>query len=138
MSTFNPSADKGGATPEHWQDSTRHTKEDALSEREWELLWEGAQSLEAPYDLDAQLVVMAGGRLGLRAGEIAHLCEDWIDWQTDTIQIPHHDSCDFGRDGGICGYCRRCARQRVARGGPWPRGVPTPTVARVGRRPNRD
>jgi len=115
MSAYNPTADStsGQTTPKHWQNNTRHTKEDALTEREWELLWESAQSLDEPFALDAQLVVMVGGRLGLRAGEIAHLREEWVDWETDTIQIPHHDPCDFGRDGEVCGYCRQCAKQRV-------------------------
>jgi len=114
MSTFQPSADNSsGTTPENWQSKTHHTKEDALSDREWEFLLEGAQSMRDPYSFDAQLVVIVGGRLGMRAGEIVHMTESWIDWQEKIIQIPHHDRCTKGRDGGICGYCESLAQQRV-------------------------
>ena len=53
------------------------------------------------------------GELGLRAGEVVHLKENWIDWVQNEIHIPEFDRCDFGEDGGPCGYCKKQARQRA-------------------------
>jgi len=94
----------------------RHSKEDALDEREFELLLEGARELaQSPYyyDPDPMFIVYVLGRLGLRRGELVHLREEWIDWRNKMIRIPDHDPCDHGKDGSICGYCEQLARQRV-------------------------
>jgi integrase len=91
---------------------TTHTREHALDDREFELLLEGAQRLEKDHQsLEAQFLVLVGGRLGLRAGEIAHLREDWIDWRQRRIDIPRQQDCDLGTDGGVCGYCKMASRQ---------------------------
>lgn len=93
-----------------------HSKEDALDDREFELLLEGARTLARSdyyYDADPVFVMQVLGRLGLRRGELAHLREDWIDWRNEMIVIPEHQPCRKGRDGGICGYCQQLARQRV-------------------------
>jgi len=97
-------------------DTVHHSKEDAISPREYECLLEGARELSRGghyYQPDPEFVVALLGRLGLRRGELVHLREEWIDWQRKMIQIPQHDRCDFGDGGDICGYCRQMARQRA-------------------------
>jgi integrase len=91
----------------------RHTKDDALDKREFELLLEGCYRLEDYWQLQSQFVVLVAGRLGMRAGEIAHMTEDWIDWRRNFICIPRHRPCTDGRGGDICGYCKRKAQQKV-------------------------
>jgi integrase len=93
-----------------------HSKEDALDDREFELLLEGARELARSdyyYDADPVFVIQVLGRLGLRRGELAHLSEDWIDWRNEMIVIPDHHQCAKGSDGDVCGYCNQIARQRV-------------------------
>ena len=92
----------------------RHCKEDALSDREFELLVEGTYRLDDDYfALEARWIVFAAGRYGMRAGEIAHMRESWIDWDRGMIEIPRHQPCQKGRDGQKCGYCRQAAEQMV-------------------------
>lgn len=93
-----------------------HSKEDALDDREFELLLEGARELARSdyyYDADPMFVIHVLGRLGLRRGELAHLSEEWIDWRNEMIVIPAHHECTKGDGGGVCGYCQQLARQRV-------------------------
>lgn len=90
---------------------TRHCKEDALDDREFELLLEGARALPEPRSFDARLIILLAGRLGLRAGEIAHMTEDWISDRKNRIKIPRHEPCTKGEDGGRCGYCIQQAQQ---------------------------
>lgn len=94
-------------------ESTTQSKELALSEREYQLLLEACGCLDDPYALEARFVVLVCGRLGLRGGELAHMRESWIDWRDNMIRIPRQQNCTKGRDGGICGYCRTCAEQRL-------------------------
>lgn len=89
----------------------RHCREDALSEREFELLFEAAQRIEDYRGLETRFVIVAAGRLGLRAGEIAHCRESWVDWRESMVSIPAHQPCSKGRDGGICGTCRQHVTQ---------------------------
>jgi len=96
--------------------STRHSKEDALTEREFELLLDGARKLARSdyyYGADPELTVYALGRLGLRRSELNHLREDWIDFRREMISIPSFEACTLGRDGGPCGDCIQSAQQRV-------------------------
>jgi len=96
--------------------SVRHSKEDALNERQFECLLEGARELRSSdyyYKPDPEFIIIALGRLGLRRGELVHLREEWIDWRNKMIEIPAHDDCDFGKGGDICGYCEQLARQRA-------------------------
>jgi integrase len=96
------------------QQSPRHSKDDALDDREFQQLLEACYRLDRDYyQLESRLIVLATGRLGLRLGELVHLDEAWIDWRDRMIKIPRHDPCDRGRDGGICGQCRQQAKQRV-------------------------
>lgn len=112
MSTDAPSP-KGGLYRAD-SDDVRHSKEDALNDREFELLVEGSYRLDDDYfELETRLVIFLAGRLGMRGGEIAHLKEDWIDWHRGMLCIPRHESCTDGRDGGICGHCRGAAKQMV-------------------------
>jgi len=107
MSTYSPNGQKYSPSAH----SVRNSKEDALSDREFELLVEGTYRMKDYYDLEARLVVFLAGRLGLRAGEIIHLRDSWIDYRRQMITIPEHQHCEKGRDGGVCGYCRQNARQ---------------------------
>lgn len=68
---------------------TRHSREDALSERDFELLLEGATQYKQ--SLQARFVVLVAGRLGLRSGEIAHLRGDWLDWRRNMIRDERHE-----------------------------------------------
>jgi hypothetical protein len=86
--------------------TTRHSHEDVLSDREFELLLEACSELPAPRGFEARFICLLGGRLGLGAGEIAHFQTSWLDWNRKLIRIPQHEPYD-------CGYCRRQARQEV-------------------------
>lgn len=93
--------------------SAHQSKDDALSERGFQLLLEGASRLDPGFARQARFVILVAGRLGLRGGEIAHMTEEWVDWRKNMIRIPRQQDCDKGRDGGICGYCKQQAAQRV-------------------------
>jgi integrase len=93
---------------------THHTREDAINQRMFDTLAQASyDNLSHPFDIQCRFVLYAGGRLGMRAGEIAHFSEEWVDWDKEIIQIPSHDPCTKGRDGGLCGYCRVRARKRA-------------------------
>jgi integrase len=93
------------------------TREKALTEREFELLLEGAHRINHPErQLEARAAILIGGRLGLRPGEITHLSTSWVDREQQMIQVPEHHSCKKGRNGGICGYCRQAVEQRIEYG----------------------
>lgn len=85
----------------------RHTHQDALSDSECERLLAATEELDEPYQSEAMFILIAGGRLGMRGGEIAHFDADWIDWQRDVIDIPRFDACD-------CGYCWKQSQQSAA------------------------
>lgn len=110
MSTYSPTVQKYSPSAH----SVRNSKEDALSDREFELLVEGTYRMGEYYDLEARLIIFLAGRLGLRVGEIIHMRESWIDWRRQMISIPEYEPCQKGRDGGVCGYCRQGVRQMAA------------------------
>lgn len=89
---------------------TRHTHEDALTEREYVRLLDGCEHLPEPRRFEARLICLLAGRLGLRGGEITHLRSEWLDWDRKLIRIPQHEPCD-------CGYCRRQGRQEAEHSG---------------------
>lgn len=91
----------------------RHAHQDAVDEQTFERLLRAARKLDDPYDKECRLILMLGGRLGFRAGEITHLRSEWVDWKHQQIQIPAYDPCDHGKGGGVCGYCRKQARARA-------------------------
>ena len=86
--------------------TTRHTHEDVLTAREFELLLEACATLPEPRDLQARFICLASGRLGLRGGEIAHFQTNWLNWDRSILRVPKHEPCS-------CGYCRRQAAQEA-------------------------
>jgi integrase len=86
--------------------TTRHTHEDVLTDREFELLLEACAELPSPRAFQARFICLVAGRLGLRAGEIAHFDMAWVDWDRMLIRIPQREPC-------ACGYCRRQAVQEA-------------------------
>lgn len=82
----------------------RHSKEDAIGRRDFQLLIEAARSLDEYFSLQAEFVVLVGGRLGLRRSEIGHIEGSWVDWKRSMIEIPRHEPCS-------CGDCRQHAKQ---------------------------
>lgn len=91
----------------------RHSKRDALSNREFELLLKGARELNDYQSLQARFVIFMAGRLGIRKGELTHMTKEWVDWRRNMICIPYHEPCIKARDSlDICGYCRQNAKQR--------------------------
>jgi len=96
--------------------SVRHSKQDALSEIEFERLVDGAKNVREYYGLQAVTAVLVLGILGLRRGELAHFCEGWINWRNQMIEIPSHQECHGERGGnGLCGYCEQLAQGRARR-----------------------
>jgi len=75
------------------------------------MLLEGASRLPEPRDFQARFIVLVGGRLGLRPGEICHSEREWINWRENMIEIPRYSPCTKGNDGAECGYCRDQSRQ---------------------------
>lgn len=94
-----------------------HSKEYALSEREFELLVETANELDGYQKNDATFILFLAGRLGMRAGEIAHLEESWVNFRENIISIPAHKQCESGQDGSMCGYCKQEVRQAAEHNG---------------------
>lgn len=103
-----------GCSPTQCTVMVRHSKERVLSEREFERLLQSTEQLDDNWYRDVtRFVVLLSGRLGLRAGEIAHLHRDWVDFRDGIINIPKQDRCSKGEDGGPCGYCRSLAKSVV-------------------------
>lgn len=96
------------------QQDRRHSREDALTDREFEHLVRASYNVKESQRLEARAALFLAGRLGLRGGEIAHLEEDWIDWKDRVIEIPEHAACTKGKfEGEVCGYCRRRALEEL-------------------------
>lgn len=91
----------------------RHSHQDAVSEQVFERLVDATEQLDEPFYSECRFVLFSAGRLGMRAGEICHVREDWIDWDRSLLKIPPWDPCDHGKNGGICGYCRDRAQSAV-------------------------
>jgi len=92
----------------------RHSHEDALTEASYRELVETAKQLDEPFDAECVAVLVLGGRLGLRAGEIAHVRDEWVNREQQVIEIPRHSPCRSGKHGGICGYCHKRAESAAA------------------------
>ncbi|MFC6616109.1 tyrosine-type recombinase/integrase [Halopenitus salinus] len=89
------------------------THESTLTERDFERLLQATHRMnDTNASLEAHAIILIGGRLGLRPGELTHLSGEWIDWQREMIRIPNHHSCNKGRNGGLCGYCRQAVSQQ--------------------------
>jgi integrase len=121
MSTTNADVESSTATDpfevdDDYSDTTedtRHSREDAVEAKTFELLVESTYAMDEYWGLQCRLILFLSGRLGMRAGEIAHMKESWIDWRRSMIEIPLHEPCEKGRDGGICGMCKQNARQKA-------------------------
>lgn len=88
----------------------RHSHQDALSEKEFEVLWSAADDLDHPFDEEVRFILVMAGRLGLRAAEISHCRAGWIDWEREMIEIPSFQDCS-------CGYCKSQSKQSVQKTG---------------------
>ena len=92
----------------------QQTREKALTERQYERLLIGAMRIEDPEQaMETRAMLLIGGRLGLRPGEVTHLDASWINRRREMLSIPSRDPCSKGRDDDPCGYCRQAARQQV-------------------------
>lgn len=91
-----------------------HSREDVISERLFVRLLEATRTLKEPFDFEAKLSLHLAGRMGMRVGEIAHFSAEWINWHDRTVEIPEYDPCTKGTDGGVCGYCRSRAEERIS------------------------
>ncbi|WP_436910208.1 site-specific integrase [Halosimplex marinum] len=90
------------------------TREKALTERDFERLLDGARRIDDEKQrFEAHAVILLGGRLGFRPGELTHFDASWVDRQRQIVHVPDHAPCRDGRDGGICGYCRQAVEQRI-------------------------
>lgn len=101
----------GHSSTEH---TVRNAADDALCDRAYQQLIEATYELTDYYAVESRLVVLALGRLGMRVGELIHIQESWIDWRNRMIEIPAHEPCEKGKDGGPCGYCLQLAAQKAA------------------------
>lgn len=94
--------------------SRRHSREDALTERQFEKLVRASYELKTSKELEARTALYLTGKLGMRGGEVAHLHQDWINWQDRVIEIPEQHPCSKGvNPGEVCGYCRRRAVEEL-------------------------
>lgn len=92
--------------------SGRSAIEDAPSPREYRSLLRAARDrVDEDFQLECLFIVRLTGELGLRAGELSHLKEHWVDFETQEIVIPSHEPCTKGQDGGPCGYCKKRAEE---------------------------
>lgn len=105
-SQFDRSTDAASFTTDAPTDDTRHSREDAVETKTFEFLVEATYEMDEYYGIQCRFVLFMAGRLGMRAGEIAHMDDSWLDPRRKMICIPRHDPCEKGRDGGICGQCR--------------------------------
>jgi len=92
------------------------TREKALNAPEYERLLIGACRLRGDAGLEAWVAIVMLGRLGLRGGELTHFDSSWVDYYEGVIEIPGHDPCTSGQDGGVCGKCKQAIRQRQDNG----------------------
>ena len=98
---------------------TSHSKENALSEREFERIMMNIEQIDSNwYRNCTKFVITLAGRLGMRAGEIAHITEDWVDFKNGMIEIPNNENCTKSKDDCSCGYCRSLAKSVVKHGTP--------------------
>ena len=81
----------------------RNSHQDALDDAAYRRLLDATDDLDEPYQTEANAILVFGGRLGLRGGEICHLKEEWVNWDRKMLEIPAYEPCD-------CGYCRHQAQ----------------------------
>lgn len=92
----------------------KSTMMDAPSPREYRSLIRTTRNeVKEKYQLECEFILRIIGELGLRPGEIAHIKENWVDFDEQEIVIPPHEPCKKGRDGGPCGYCKKRAKSEA-------------------------
>ena len=64
-------------------------KREPLTEAELDALLDAVDD----HDLEHQVTIYTLAHTGLRADELAHLTDDWLDWQKDHLRVP-------GEEGG--------------------------------------
>lgn len=85
-----------------------YSREDALESATFLRLYLGALKIEdETVRVRTVTVILLAGRLGLRASEIQHIHEGWIDWDRGVIRVPAHDPC-------FCKWCIDSARGKIA------------------------
>lgn len=90
------------------RDRQKYSREDALEVSTFLRLFVGALSIEDDEQrIRTVMIVLCAGRLGLRANEIQHLHEGWIDWERGVIRVPAHEPC-------ACKWCFDSAVGKVA------------------------
>ena len=91
-----------------------HSREDAITAKEWHRLLQQTYNIKNKETaLECRIILVCCGRLGLRAGEITHLEESWVNWNEKKIQIPKYSNCTKGKDREVCGYCRNRAKDNL-------------------------
>lgn len=88
---------------------TRNSHQDSISDAQFERLLEAARDLPKPYARECEFVLLAAGRLGMRAGELCHLTPEWINEERSRVEIPAHDPCTKADRDTVCGYCTKQA-----------------------------
>lgn len=89
---------------------TERSSDEALRQPTFWRLYLGALQIDnKERRLKACYIILLGGRLGLRTGEIQHVRESWIDWRRGEIAIPQHDPCG-------CMNCWVAAKKKAASG----------------------
>ena len=62
-------------------------KREPLTEDELQQLLDVADD----FDLDHQVTIYTLAHTGLRANELAHMTDEWMDWQKDHLRVPGQD-----------------------------------------------
>jgi len=83
----------------------------AITQDQFRDMLTAADELDPILDVEAKFILFGLGRLGMRIGELTHMKRGWIDFENEWVSIPEHESCDQGRDGGLCGGCTSLAKQ---------------------------
>lgn len=87
----------------------KYSREDAIEVAAFERLILGALKIEDDEQrIRTIMIILCAGRLGLRASEIQHLHEGWIDWERGIIRVPAHEPC-------FCKWCLESAQGKVER-----------------------
>ncbi|WP_191965786.1 MULTISPECIES: tyrosine-type recombinase/integrase [Haloferax] len=95
----------------------RSARLDAPSFREYRMLkHEARHKIPEKFRESTLFVLVSMGELGLRAGEVSHMRQSWVDVDNKVIRIPSYEQCNQGQDGGVCGYCKQQAKQALGDG----------------------
>jgi integrase len=86
----------------------KRARDDAPTRREFRKLRRASRNLDS-FSLQCRFLLVALGGLGLRAGELAHLQDSWVDHERLVLEIPSYEDCS-------CGYCRKSCEQLIERG----------------------